>query len=399
MQSASFTPDAAVAVVLLRPSAASAVVDEAGRSPPATGLLVMRTDPLGKARVRDAGTVATMAEPQASSSSVVAVVVGGEANGKLVRLLDASSGAPLKDVDFPCRVKALRFSMTRLVVAGDDAALYILDATENFRLMQRLEVPGMLASPGSFAGSAPLALSPSDVNAVVAVPASQPGSVLVYDALRLGSVALIKAHQTSVAALAVSPDGKRLATASQRGTVVRVFVLPSGEQVASFRRGRNPADVTLMAFNFSGSRLVVGSEAGALHVFDVPLSVTATATAAAATAHSAGSGTDAASASSPTAAAGAGAGAASAAGGPSVIRSWLPASLHELLAEERSAYVARLGPSPAPRAVAFSRQGNLRVITADAVMLEFGPLDGSLPLGSELNRLASVDLLKVYSVT
>lgn len=50
-------------------------------------------------------------------------------------------------------------------------------------------------------------------------------------------------------AVEVSLDGSRLATASERGTLVRVFSVASGECLVELRRGAEPAMIYSLAFS------------------------------------------------------------------------------------------------------------------------------------------------------
>jgi len=93
------------------------------------------------------------------------------------------------------------------------------------------------------------------------------GEVLVFDTLALTPINIIPAHKTPIALLALSPKGDILATASDKGTVIRVFSIPSGDKLFQFRRGSYPARITSMAFNQTGEYLVVGSDTETVHLF------------------------------------------------------------------------------------------------------------------------------------
>jgi autophagy-related protein 18 len=51
------------------------------------------------------------------------------------------------------------------------------------------------------------------------------------------AVTMIQAHDSPLAAVRFSPDGKLVATASEKGTVIRVFSIPNAERLFEFRRG------------------------------------------------------------------------------------------------------------------------------------------------------------------
>ena len=98
-------------------------------------------------------------------------------------------------------------------------------------------------------------------------PLQHSGEVLVFDTLGLSPINVIAAHKTPIALLSLSPKGDVVATASDKGTVIRVFSIPSGEKLYQFRRGSYPARITSMAFNFGAEYLAVGSDTETVHIF------------------------------------------------------------------------------------------------------------------------------------
>lgn len=80
----------------------------------------------------------------------------------------------------------------------------------------------------------------------------------------------IRAHKSSnPSVLAFNAEGSKIASASTSGTVVRVFDLPTGQLLGSYRRGSIPACIYSLAFDPTGSYLCVSSDTGTIHVFDV----------------------------------------------------------------------------------------------------------------------------------
>ena len=60
-----------------------------------------------------------------------------------------------------------------------------------------------------------------------------------------------------------------LVTSSTTGTVLRLFSVPSGEHLCSFRRGTRPATITSLCFSERSTVLAVGSSSGTVHIFDI----------------------------------------------------------------------------------------------------------------------------------
>ncbi|KAK0655078.1 WD40-repeat-containing domain protein [Cercophora newfieldiana] len=88
----------------------------------------------------------------------------------------------------------------------------------------------------------------------------------------LGSdtVSIIPAHSSAVRAIQLSRDGELLATASETGTLVRIFATSSCARIAELRRGIDPATIFSLAFNPSSTMLACTSDKYTLHIFDVP---------------------------------------------------------------------------------------------------------------------------------
>jgi len=75
-------------------------------------------------------------------------------------------------------------------------------------------------------------------------------------------------HRGRIAALALSPNGRYLATASKRGTIIRVFSTENGSKVEELRRGTHPATIQSLAFSFDmPTWLACTSDKRTLHIF------------------------------------------------------------------------------------------------------------------------------------
>lgn len=93
------------------------------------------------------------------------------------------------------------------------------------------------------------------------------GDVLIYDLNKMEEVMVITAHQTAVSSLALSNDGRLLATASEKGTIIRIFSVPDGKKLYQFRRGSMPSRILSMSFNAASTLLCVSSATETVHIF------------------------------------------------------------------------------------------------------------------------------------
>lgn len=79
----------------------------------------------------------------------------------------------------------------------------------------------------------------------------------------------ILAHNNPIALIALNMDGDKLATVSDRGTIVRIWDTSTGVLIKEFRRGIEVARVTSLSFDSNGTRILVSSDRGTLHVFSL----------------------------------------------------------------------------------------------------------------------------------
>jgi len=104
---------------------------------------------------------------------------------------------------------------------------------------------------------------------ILAFPGRTPGQVQLIE-LGSGNVSIIPAHGSSLRAIDISRDGEILATASETGTLLRVFATSNCARIAELRRGVDHATIYSLAIAPSGHSLAVTSDKSTLHIFDIP---------------------------------------------------------------------------------------------------------------------------------
>ncbi|CAM1506308.1 Fc.00g059490.m01.CDS01 [Cosmosporella sp. VM-42] len=103
----------------------------------------------------------------------------------------------------------------------------------------------------------------------LAFPGRTAGQIQLVE-LATGNVSIIPAHSSSLKAIAISPDGELMASASEMGTLIRIYSTSNGARIAELRRGIDPATIFSLAFSPNGTMLACTSDKSTLHVFDVP---------------------------------------------------------------------------------------------------------------------------------
>ncbi|KAL8812503.1 MAG: hypothetical protein Q9223_007278, partial [Gallowayella weberi] len=105
------------------------------------------------------------------------------------------------------------------------------------------------------------------------------GDVLIFDALKLEAINVAEAHRSPLSCITLNNTGTLLATASDKGTIIRVFAVPSAKKLYQFRRGSMPSRIYSMAFNATSTLLCVSSASDTVHIFKLaPPGLTSTQT-------------------------------------------------------------------------------------------------------------------------
>jgi len=109
------------------------------------------------------------------------------------------------------------------------------------------------------------ALSPSS-NTVLAVPGTKVGTVHIelYD---LKATQTIQAHNNALTQICLNLEGTRVATASEKGTLIRIFDTKTGVQLKELRRGADKAEIYSIAFSPDSQWLAVSSDKGTTHIY------------------------------------------------------------------------------------------------------------------------------------
>jgi WD repeat-containing protein 45 len=124
-------------------------------------------------------------------------------------------------------------------------------------------------------------LSPATDKIVLAVPGATKGEIRVEKQVSTSNdpkaalpaaasnAQFIVACQSQVSQIAVDIRGSRIASASEKGTIIRVFDSNTGQALDQFRRGSSQANVQCIAFNHDATIIAVTSDKGTLHFFTV----------------------------------------------------------------------------------------------------------------------------------
>jgi len=192
------------------------------------------------------------------SSSLLALV--SQSSPRRLRVCHFKKGTEICQYSYSNTILAVKLNRARLVVCLEES-LYI----HNIRDMKVLHT--IRDTPANPRGLCSLSIN-SD-NCYLAYPGSTTtGEVQLFDAFNLQAKLMIPAHDSPLAAIAFNPSGNKLATASERGTVIRIFSVQDGTRLMEFRRGvKRCAHVYSLAFSQESDFLALSSNTETIHIF------------------------------------------------------------------------------------------------------------------------------------
>lgn len=230
---------------------------------------------------------------------LLAIVGLGEATGSLprkLRIINIKTLLTICDLVFPSTILQVKLTRSRLIVLLEEQ-IYIYDIT-NMNFLHTIETSpnagglcsisneSCLANNYSFLAypSPPKTITHESllVNGVntnggansvqnniqlVSASPNRVGDVIIFDLELLQPISVIEAHKLALAAIALSKDGSLLATASDKGTIVRVFSVETGVKLYQFRRGTYLTKIYSLSILSDNKYVVATSSSETVHIF------------------------------------------------------------------------------------------------------------------------------------
>lgn len=192
------------------------------------------------------------------SSSLVTIVT--QALPRRLQVCHFKKGTKVCEYDYTNTIVAVRLNRARLVVCLEES-LYI----HNIRDMKLIHT--IRDTPANPRGVCALSVN-SDLSYFAYPGSASIGELQVFDALNLQAKTMLPAHDSPVAAVAFNVGGSQVATASEKGTVIRVFNIKDGSKAYELRRGlKRCAQISSMGFSPDSQFLALSSNTETIHVF------------------------------------------------------------------------------------------------------------------------------------
>ncbi|CAG9332153.1 unnamed protein product [Blepharisma stoltei] len=197
------------------------------------------------------------------SSQLIVLVGAGEQpafSPRRLTIWNLAERTPICETSFPDSILAVKMNRVRIVAVICDG-IYIYDTTT-------MKTVGTLKTVNNPKGIA--ALSPSHSACWLLYPSSEErGNFHIYDCFSFQHRIEVVAHNSKLAFISISAQGDLCATASEKGTVIRVFSVPEGNKIYTFKRGLMTALTYSMSFSLNGDLLMSCSDTGTIHIYNI----------------------------------------------------------------------------------------------------------------------------------
>ncbi|MBA0619710.1 hypothetical protein Godav_005520 [Gossypium davidsonii] len=196
--------------------------------------------------------------------NILALVGGGpdpQYPPNKVMIWDDHQSRCISELSFRSEVRSVRLRRDRIIVVLEQK-IFVYNFVD-LKLLHQIET---IANPKGLC-----AVSQGAGSLVLVCPGLQKGQVRVehYASKR---TKFIMAHDSRIACFALSQDGQLLATASTKGTLVRIYNTIDGSLLQEVRRGADRAEIYSLAFSSNAQWLAVSSDKGTVHVFSLKIS-------------------------------------------------------------------------------------------------------------------------------
>ncbi|KAI0731804.1 WD40 repeat-like protein [Fomitopsis betulina] len=245
------------------------------------GYSITNVDPFGRVYTMNDGARGIV--EMLFCTSLLALVGAADhpqSSPRKLQIVNTKRQSMICELLFPSSILAVKMNRKTLVIVLE-VEIYIYDIS-NMRLTHVIETT---PNPDAI-----IALSPSSDNSYLAYPSPVPsptsplaqpsaqpssatpagqqtGDVLLFSTRSLTVANVIQAHKAPISFLAINSTGTLLATASDKGTVIRVWSIPGAEKLYQFRRGSREARIYSMSFNLVSTLLAVSSAHDTVHIF------------------------------------------------------------------------------------------------------------------------------------
>ena len=181
-------------------------------------------------------------------------------NDKRSKLIiwDDKQKKPLSELKFNQNIMNVKLRKDKIIVVCRDK-IYVFNLS-TFKNMDIIE------TGDNSHGIVGVSYEPEQT--LLAYPDKKKGHVRIKN-YEKSSVFHINAHENNIAYIVLSYDGSLLATASEQGTLIRIFNTENGNILQEVRRGKDKADIKYICFEPNYRFIAASSNKGTIHIWSL----------------------------------------------------------------------------------------------------------------------------------
>ena len=195
----------------------------------------------------------------------ILALVGGGSHPKYppnkVMLWDDHQQKWIGELAFKDNVKAVRLRKDKVVVVLE-TRIYVY----NFSDLKLIDAIETIENPK---GLCSISYAPEKTYLAWLEKAKGRIRVNIYEDLEMEESHSIEAHNSAVSCITMNFEGTLLATASDKGTIIRLFNPSTGDAVKELRRGSDKAEIYSITIDVDTKWLGWTSDKGTVHIFSL----------------------------------------------------------------------------------------------------------------------------------
>ena len=198
-------------------------------------------------------------------TNILALVGGGKKPcfpPNALIIWDDHQGKIISKIRFNENIINIRLRNDRIIsVLQNQIYIFNLNSLETISVLDTFDNPSGI-----------IGISNGDNNKLVmAFPNKLQGHVNIVNCFseKIEELSEIAAHDSKIACISINKEGTILATASDKGTLIRIFTTAGGAKFSEFRRGTK--NVIMIGISFDPNNKLIGctSNVGTIHIFSI----------------------------------------------------------------------------------------------------------------------------------
>ena len=183
-------------------------------------------------------------------------------NKTKVYIIDVNQPKPLIELNIKQNIISMKLRRDKVaIICIDKIFLYSMSS---FEILDTLETGEN--SKGAFG------MNQSMENTLIAFPDKKEGNIILKNYGKDSDI-LIEAHEKKVENIVITNDGEFLASATQNGSVIRIFNTDNGELLQELRKGIDKSEIKCISFSYNSRLMASSTNKGVVHVFSLDTAI------------------------------------------------------------------------------------------------------------------------------